>query len=279
LPSSTPTAGYRDEAEEAKRARKRRKAELDFFMQLGGNEDDGLDFDPPSDGLTEFVARRAKVAATGQRCAALVDVPSAKVAGKVPVPSAQSATQTMNDDPHAMYENAPIARDQRVATMFSASASASATSPSVGNALRGVPNRTLSSRSRSASERVPVSRNTHARIAHRGRWWLAAGLLVACFFAGKAMIRPSASHNPLRKVSTVSSVAEKQSASQRIETIRVGQRVVSQTVGASAETQVDPRTWRLLRIRADHRLPDGTDDPVELDVLQPRGRSGSDFNC
>jgi hypothetical protein len=72
----------------------RRKAELDFFMQLGGNEDDGLDFDPPSDGLTEFVARRAKVAATGQRCAALVDVPS--------------ALQTMKDYRLAIHDDAPL---------------------------------------------------------------------------------------------------------------------------------------------------------------------------
>jgi hypothetical protein len=176
----------------------------------------------------------------------------------------------MNDGPHAMHENASIARDQGVATMFSASASPSAPIPSVGNALRGVPNGTLSSRSRSASERIPYKCDTRPRIAGRGRWWLAACLLIAALFAGKAMFPPSAPRVSPPKVSTVSSVTAKQPASQPIETIHVGQRVISQTVGAFGETQVDPRTWRLLRLRAEYRWPDGTDDPVEIETLQPR---------
>jgi hypothetical protein len=94
-------------------------------------------------------------------------------------------------------------------------------------------------------------------------------MLVACFFAGKALLPPCAPRPSAPKVSTASAVVAKRPASQAIETIRVGQRVISQTVGASGETQVDPRTWRLLRLRAEYRWPDGTDDPVELEVLQP----------
>ena len=93
---------------------------------------------------------------------------------------------------------------------------------------------------------------------------------MACLFAGKAMFPPSAPGISSPNLTTVSAVAEKQPASVRIEDIRVGQRVISQSVAGPRETQVDPRTWRMLRLRAENRWADGTDDPVELEVLQPR---------
>jgi len=62
-------------------------------------------------------------------------------------------------------------------------------------------------------------------------------------------------------------------ASQPIETIRVGQRVVASVAGkpaaeAAADTQVDPSSWRLLRLRAEDRWADGTLDVVRIETLQ-----------
>jgi hypothetical protein len=58
---------------------------------------------------------------------------------------------------------------------------------------------------------------------------------------------------------------------QPIETIRVGQKVFTDRpeAGLTADSEVDPKTWRLLRLRAQLTMPDGTDDPVEVETLQP----------
>jgi hypothetical protein len=162
-------------------------------------------------------------------------VPSATLAGTVAMPS---APETMNDYYPAADSDVPV-----------------------GCALAHRTSARGATRTAKTDNPMPVAR--------RGRWWLAACLLVACFFAGKALLRPSAPPASAPKVSTASAVVAKRPASQPIETIRVGQRVIAQTPGASGETQVDPRTWRLLRLRSQHRWPDGTDDPLELDVLQP----------
>ncbi len=94
-------------------------------------------------------------------------------------------------------------------------------------------------------------------IARRGRWWLVAWLLIAALFAGKAAWSPSA---PRDSLPTVSAIIAKHPASQPIETIRVGQRVISQTVSAG-RNRGQSSHGRLLRLRAEHRLPDGTGRP------------------
>jgi RHS repeat-associated protein len=58
-----------------------------------------------------------------------------------------------------------------------------------------------------------------------------------------------------------------------IETIRVGERVLTAqdpVHGAARQpSSVDPRTWRLLRLRADVPWSDGTTDVIEVETLQP----------
>ena len=56
-----------------------------------------------------------------------------------------------------------------------------------------------------------------------------------------------------------------------IEAVRVGQRVVSGagTAAESTPTTVDPASWKLLKLRAVNRWPDGTIDDTEVQTLQP----------
>jgi len=107
--------------------------------------------------------------------------------------------------------------------------------------------------------------------AQRGRWWPALCLLLAALFAGRSLSSsPSVSPAPSQKAAVSHG---HQPASQAIETIRVGQRVVTSVpgdaqAGTGTETQVDPATWRLLRLRAEDRWADGTLDVVEVETLQ-----------
>ena len=76
---------------------------------------------------------------------------------------------------------------------------------------------------------------------------------------------------PLPKSATA---AAHRPASQSIETIRVGQRVVAHNPDPdscvrTADLKVDSATWRFLRLRAEDRWPDGTLDVVEVETLQP----------
>ncbi|MGI6416371.1 MAG: hypothetical protein ACOX1P_11940 [Thermoguttaceae bacterium] len=106
----------------------------------------------------------------------------------------------------------------------------------------------------------------------RGRWWLAAWLLLAAIFSGRAYweeASPAAAPQPSQAAAQGDAPA-----SQPIETIRVGQRVVASMVGeshaeAANDTQVDPFTWRLLRLRAEDRWADGKLDVVQIETLQP----------
>jgi hypothetical protein len=64
-----------------------------------------------------------------------------------------------------------------------------------------------------------------------------------------------------------------QQATAPIETVRVGQRVVTMVEGGhdqtSVETSVNPATWRHLRLQAVDVWPDGTRDVIEVETLQP----------
>ncbi len=105
----------------------------------------------------------------------------------------------------------------------------------------------------------------------RGRWWLAAWLLLAAVFAGRAYW--GATSLPAAPQPRQAAAQGDAPASQPIETIRVGQRVVASVAGnsaaeAAADTQVDPSSWRLLRLRAEDRWADGTLDVVRIETLQ-----------
>jgi len=104
-----------------------------------------------------------------------------------------------------------------------------------------------------------------------GRWWLAVCLLAACFFAGKAFLGMSVQPAVQLKPAVAT---ENRPAARNIETIRVGQRVVAHDPQRDALPRtrglvVDPATWRLLRLRAEDRWPDGTLDVIEVETLQP----------
>jgi hypothetical protein len=57
----------------------------------------------------------------------------------------------------------------------------------------------------------------------------------------------------------------------RIEDIRVGERVLTSKQGnaQSAQTKVDPATWRRVKLLAFQRWADGTLDDIHIDTLQP----------
>jgi RHS repeat-associated protein len=97
--------------------------------------------------------------------------------------------------------------------------------------------------------------------------WLAACLLLAALLAGRA-----ANHRG-QVLSTTRAETARGRASQFIETIQVGQRVLTsanQTSGSVIPpTSVQANKWRRLRLRADNRWADGTPDVIEVETLQP----------
>lgn len=104
-----------------------------------------------------------------------------------------------------------------------------------------------------------------------GRWWLAACLVVACVFGCRALFPPMTTLPANGKTVAATAV---QPASWNIEDIRVGQRVIARDAGTAdayrtARTNVDPATWRFLRLRAEDRWSDGTLDTIEVETLQP----------
>ena len=82
------------------------------------------------------------------------------------------------------------------------------------------------------------------------------------------IVRPGRDHQqgPLSSVSLAESDVQ-QGRFAAIETISVGQRVV--TGSADDSTSVDPKTWILLRLRAEWVWEDGTVDPIRVATLQP----------
>ncbi|MGI6416364.1 MAG: polymorphic toxin-type HINT domain-containing protein [Thermoguttaceae bacterium] len=123
-----------------------------------------------------------------------------------------------------------------------------------------------------ADKAAPVSRlRRDLPGMQRSRWWLIAGLLLAAVFAGRAYW--GATSLPAVAQPSQAAAQGDAPASQPIETIRVGQRVVAWMAGnsaaeAAADTQVDPSSWRLLRLRAEDRWADGTLDVVRIETLQ-----------
>jgi len=109
-----------------------------------------------------------------------------------------------------------------------------------------------------------------------GKSWLVVCVLLAAFFGGRCFWKLGEEATPASlSAAPVSQCASLgQLASQAIETVRVGQRVVAanpELAGSprSTLTAVDPSTWRLLRLRAVDTWPDGTVDTIEVETLQP----------
>jgi hypothetical protein len=111
-----------------------------------------------------------------------------------------------------------------------------------------------------------------------GGLWLTFCLLLAAIFAVRAGLDSSPDGHPLQALANGAAVAVEARAigEQPIESIRVGQRVIahnplpdSSARTSDAEVGVDAATWRLLRLRAEERWPDGTLDVVEVETLQP----------
>ena len=137
---------------------------------------------------------------------------------------------------------------------------------------------------RQESERVcPVRvraraprRGARVSAAHRNqgaRWlWLALCVLVASFFGIRAYREGGGPPAPLAAAVAVERAPFR--PSRAIETIRVGDRVLTHNAnpsaaGAPAGTAVNPATWRKLVLRARDQWPDGTLDTINVETLQP----------
>jgi len=112
-----------------------------------------------------------------------------------------------------------------------------------------------------------------------GLIWLAACLLLGGWlgFGGPTNSPTERSESTqFEELSFVRDVAASQAPrTVNIEDIRVGQRVVGTnpdraTDTDTTDTQVDPRTWNLVRLRGEARWEDGTLDTIEVETLQPR---------
>ncbi|HID78086.1 MAG TPA: hypothetical protein EYP56_19095, partial [Planctomycetaceae bacterium] len=104
-----------------------------------------------------------------------------------------------------------------------------------------------------------------------GWLWLAACLLLSAVSAGRPLWPGGGLPQRVPATEPAESLAF---AAQKIETIRVGQRVFADNPQAAGRAQgtataVDPSTWRLLRLRAEDRWADGTLDVIHVETLQP----------
>jgi hypothetical protein len=97
------------------------------------------------------------------------------------------------------------------------------------------------------------------------RWAKPIGLvwLIACLVAGGYCFT--------RQAADATTSAAPRHVTQAIETIRVGERVVTpETIpGFSLPTAVDPATWRLVSLRMLNRWADGTADTMLVQTVQP----------
>ncbi len=97
--------------------------------------------------------------------------------------------------------------------------------------------------------------------------WIAACLAIA------TIIGFSATSKPVARPTMAAIASSGPMRTAPIETIQVGQRVVTSVGSTLANkpqgTAVDQRTWRLLRLEAKNRWPDGTLDSVEVEALEP----------
>ncbi|TWT37190.1 tRNA(Glu)-specific nuclease WapA precursor [Posidoniimonas corsicana] len=113
-----------------------------------------------------------------------------------------------------------------------------------------------------ASEKSSLLSRARIKVVWLTCWLLLAGFFaIPCFFAGDP--EPAIEPTPV-----AASVAE---TTAPIEQIQVGDRVtgVYSADELAGHTQVDPTTWRKVRLKAESRWEDGTVDLVHVSTLQP----------
>jgi hypothetical protein len=258
--------GVREEAKSARRARRRKERKdgrLELWGGSGENEDaidDDLDEDLTDNGPTEFLHWRTggheSVAETEDEM--IADVAQSVAGGLQPSGGAGLALREES------VSRANCCRDlvfaQETAVREEAARPESWRQPN--------PQKT-----RAAGNSRSGQSSGRALVGVRGWWWIAACLLLAALFAGKAVWSGSKSSLPITKATPASVSAARQPAHSAIEQVRVGQRVIAGNpemadAGLVADSDVDPATWRLLRLHAEDRWEDGTLDTIEVETLQ-----------
>ena len=119
-----------------------------------------------------------------------------------------------------------------------------------------------------------------------GRVWLIAWLAIAAALLARPLLLSGGASQQVASASPTAgselrSAAQTQPSTQLrrefrpIEELRVGDRVVSDNPDVApadklgGKTAVDPATWRMLRLYAEERWPDGTLDTIHITTLQP----------
>ena len=137
-------------------------------------------------------------------------------------------------------------------------------SPGIGAGLSGGGEHALHGAVRASPQRTEIRESC---------WlWLALCVLVASFFGIRAYREGGGPPAPLAAAVAVERAPFR--PSRAIETIRVGDRVLTHNAnpsaaGAPAGTAVNPATWRKLVLRARDQWPDGTLDTINVETLQP----------
>ncbi|HEV3006105.1 MAG TPA: EndoU domain-containing protein [Pirellulales bacterium] len=125
--------------------------------------------------------------------------------------------------------------------------------------------------------RRPAPAGKRRSLNRLGLTWLAACLLLAGWigFGGSPSTPIELARRPGLSAPTLPIVAtQSHHRTRNIEDIRVGQRVVAHNPDLTdaqrrVETAVDQATWKLVRLHAESRWPDGTLDTFEIETLQP----------
>jgi hypothetical protein len=131
------------------------------------------------------------------------------------------------------------------------------------------------------TSRTSPRRNENSSDSLAGRRWLIAWLAVAAALVGHSLWRQAPTPRELASASSAdaaliasTSPAVATPTIQRtfraIDELRVGDRVVADNpdVETPVDTEVDPKSWRLLRLYAEERWPDGTLDTIHIETLQ-----------
>jgi RHS repeat-associated protein len=262
-------AGHAAEEKRARRANKRRRDGIACPLGLGENDrEDDDDFGGSDDGPTDFACWRKDVDELVRDADKYDEMINGKTTFVESLPLLVRGARTAFG-PESGFDAREKLNAAGILQAPSSTQYHKSSRPARTESIR----RKEAADSEVARRRMPRPRG--AKPAFRGgRWWLAICLLIAALFAGKAVWLPSASIATLPHVSTVSSVAAKQPSSRSIELIRVGQRVIAGNPempdqASDSRSAVDPATWRLLRLHAEDRWPDGTLDTIEVETLQP----------
>ena len=122
------------------------------------------------------------------------------------------------------------------------------------------------------SQAADAKKGTARARLTRGRAISAAGGWRAVCRSRRCWLAVRISGRPPRRRGARPAVASRRPASKSIETICVGQRVVTQDAGNWAGrtgTAVNPQTWKKLVLVAETHWGDGTRDDIHVETLQP----------